>query len=142
MRGESMSSIRTTTGPPRLRALSQAIRYVRALPTCCAPVGEGARRPTTSGRGPASAAEPPAGEGGPAVGRSWGSLVMGRRSAGGGVRRDELQQDPADGVARRAQAEEDAAVPGAGDLTDLGLVARLPQGPGELHGHRRESRQL
>ena len=31
--------------PPCERADSQAIRYVRALPTCCAPVGDGARRP-------------------------------------------------------------------------------------------------
>src|SRR6516164_2691600 len=45
-RGESISSMRKTTLPPADRAASQAIRYVRALPTCCAPVGEGASRPT------------------------------------------------------------------------------------------------
>ena len=39
--------MRSTTRPPRLRADNQAIRYVRALPTCCAPVGDGANRPIT-----------------------------------------------------------------------------------------------
>src|SRR5262249_16785975 len=50
-RGESMSSMRRRTLPPAQRAASQAIRYVRALPTCCAPVGEGARRPTAAACG-------------------------------------------------------------------------------------------
>src|SRR5437667_427243 len=33
-----MSSMRSRTAPPRDRADSHATRYVRALPTCCAPV--------------------------------------------------------------------------------------------------------
>jgi len=37
MRGESTSSIRSTTRPSWLRDDSHASRYVRALPTCCAP---------------------------------------------------------------------------------------------------------
>src|SRR5688572_23587334 len=45
-RGESMSSIRKISRPPRERIDSHASRYVRAFPTCCAPVGDGARRPT------------------------------------------------------------------------------------------------
>src|SRR6056297_443230 len=45
-RGESMSSIRRISFPPAWRAASQANKYVRALPRCCAPVGEGASRPT------------------------------------------------------------------------------------------------
>src|SRR4051794_23594879 len=40
-----MSSIRKMTPPRRERMESQASRYVRALPMCWAPVGDGARRP-------------------------------------------------------------------------------------------------
>src|SRR6476619_535633 len=40
-----MSSMRSASEAPRDRADSQAMRYVRALPTCCAPVGDGASRP-------------------------------------------------------------------------------------------------
>src|SRR5438445_2157642 len=46
MRGESMSSMRSRTRPFWARAESQAITYVRALPMCWAPVGDGASRPT------------------------------------------------------------------------------------------------
>src|SRR6185436_5632268 len=51
MRGESMSSIRAMSLPLRERMESQASRYVRTLPICCAPVGDGASRPASATRG-------------------------------------------------------------------------------------------
>src|SRR5690349_305179 len=48
MRGVSRSSMRRTMRQPRWRATAQLTRKVRALPRCRAPVGEGARRVTST----------------------------------------------------------------------------------------------